>query len=142
MMQTPSTSHYVGSQGADWWRGAVIYQIYPRSFMDSNGDGIGDLKGVIDKLDYIASLNVDAIWLSPFFTSPMKDFGYDISSYRDVDPMFGTLEDFDRLVEFGTSKVLQQVHCLVELDRLLTRMVFHHCLEAFGCSRHCHSCLL
>ena len=67
MMQTPSTSHYVGSQGADWWRGAVIYQIYPRSFMDSNGDGIGDLKGVIDKLDYIASLNVDAIWLSPFF---------------------------------------------------------------------------
>ncbi len=92
MMQTPSTSHYVGSQGADWWRGAVIYQIYPRSFMDSNGDGIGDLKGVIDKLDYIASLNVEAIWLSPFFTSPMKDFGYDISNYRDVDPMFGTLE--------------------------------------------------
>ena len=81
MMQTPSTSHYVGSQGADWWRGAVIYQIYPRSFMDSNGDGIGDLKGVIDKLDYIASPNVDAIWLSPFFTSPMKDFGYDISNY-------------------------------------------------------------
>ena len=63
----------------DWWRGAVIYQIYPRSYMDSNGDGIGDIPGIISKLDYIASLNVDAIWLSPFFTSPMKDFGYDVA---------------------------------------------------------------
>ena len=82
----------------DWWRGALIYQIYPRSFMDSNQDGIGDLPGVTAKLDYISSLNVDAIWLSPFFTSPMKDFGYDVSNYRDVAPMFGTLEDFDRLL--------------------------------------------
>ena len=83
---------------ADWWRGAVIYQVYPRSFADSNGDGIGDLPGVIAKLDYIASLGVDAIWLSPFFKSPMKDFGYDVSAYRQVDPIFGALEDFDRLV--------------------------------------------
>ncbi|OMH29108.1 alpha-glucosidase family protein [Motiliproteus sp. MSK22-1] len=82
----------------DWWRGALIYQIYPRSFMDSNQDGIGDLPGITAKLDYISSLNVDAIWLSPFFTSPMKDFGYDVSNYRDVAPMFGTLEDFDRLL--------------------------------------------
>ncbi|MEM9268958.1 MAG: alpha-amylase family glycosyl hydrolase, partial [Pseudomonadota bacterium] len=83
----------------DWWRGAVIYQIYPRSFQDSNGDGIGDLRGIIDRLPYVASLGVDAIWISPFFTSPMEDFGYDVSDYRDVDPMFGTLGDFDALIE-------------------------------------------
>jgi len=82
----------------DWWRGAVIYQIYPRSFQDSNGDGIGDLKGIIQRLPHVASLGVDAIWISPFFTSPMKDFGYDVSDYRDVDPMFGTLADFDALI--------------------------------------------
>ncbi|ATX68005.1 alpha-glucosidase [Roseinatronobacter bogoriensis subsp. barguzinensis] len=82
----------------DWWRGAVIYQIYPRSFQDSNGDGIGDLRGIMERLPYIASLGVDVIWISPFFTSPMKDFGYDVSDYCDVDPMFGTLSDFDALV--------------------------------------------
>ncbi|NQZ28653.1 MAG: alpha-glucosidase [Colwellia sp.] len=81
-----------------WWRGAVIYQIYPRSFYDANQDGIGDLPGIISKLDYIASLGIDAIWISPFFKSPMKDFGYDISDYRDIDPIFGTLADFDELV--------------------------------------------
>ncbi len=83
----------------DWWRGAVIYQIYPRSYQDSNGDGIGDLAGIIHRLPYIASLGVDAIWISPFFKSPMLDFGYDVSDYRDVDPMFGTLGDFDALIE-------------------------------------------
>ncbi|MGA9434974.1 MAG: alpha-amylase family glycosyl hydrolase, partial [Roseobacter sp.] len=83
----------------DWWRGAVIYQIYPRSFQDSNGDGIGDLIGIAQRMGYIASLGVDAIWISPFFTSPMKDFGYDVSDYCDVDPMFGTLADFDIVVE-------------------------------------------
>ncbi|NNU78969.1 DUF3459 domain-containing protein [Halovulum dunhuangense] len=82
----------------DWWRGAVIYQIYPRSYQDSNGDGIGDLSGIIHRLSHIASLGVDAVWISPFFTSPMLDFGYDVSNYRDVDPMFGTLGDFDALV--------------------------------------------
>ncbi len=82
----------------DWWRGAVIYQIYPRSYQDSNGDGIGDLAGIVERLPYIASLGVDAIWISPFFTSPMKDFGYDVSDYCDVDPMFGTLDDFDAVV--------------------------------------------
>ncbi|WP_126967769.1 alpha-glucosidase [Xanthomonas arboricola] len=81
-----------------WWRGAVIYQIYPRSFLDSNGDGVGDLPGIIAKLDYIAGLGVDAIWISPFFKSPMADFGYDIADYRAVDPLFGTLDDFDRLL--------------------------------------------
>ena len=83
---------------ADWWRGGVIYQIYPRSFQDSNGDGIGDLQGIVERLPYVASLGVDAIWISPFFTSPKRDFGYDVSDYRDVDPMFGTLADFDALV--------------------------------------------
>ena len=83
----------------DWWRGAVIYQIYPRSFQDSNGDGIGDLLGIVQRMPYVAALGVDAIWISPFFTSPMKDFGYDVSDYCDVDPMFGNLNDFDALIE-------------------------------------------
>lgn len=82
----------------DWWRGGVIYQIYPRSYQDSNGDGIGDLKGIAERLPYVASLGVDAIWISPFFKSPMKDFGYDVSDYCDIDPMFGTLADFDDLL--------------------------------------------
>lgn len=82
----------------DWWRGAVIYQIYPRSFQDSTGDGIGDLQGIVRRLPYVASLGVDAIWISPFFRSPMKDYGYDVSDYCDVDPMFGTLGDFDAVV--------------------------------------------
>ena len=81
-----------------WWRGGVIYQIYPRSYQDSNGDGIGDLPGITRRLDHIAALGADGIWLSPFFKSPMKDFGYDVSDYCDVDPMFGTLDDFKALV--------------------------------------------
>jgi len=97
----------------EWWRGAVIYQIYPRSMKDTNGDGIGDLPGIIEKLDYIADLGVDAIWISPIFKSPMKDFGYDISDYREIDPMFGTLDDFDRLVSkahnLGLSVIIDQV---------------------------------
>ena len=82
----------------DWWRGAVIYQIYPRSFQDSNGDGIGDLGGIVQRLDHIAALGAEAVWISPFFTSPMKDFGYDVADYCDVDPMFGTLADFDAVI--------------------------------------------
>ena len=81
-----------------WWRGAVIYQIYPRSFLDTDGDGVGDLPGIVERLDYVASLGVDAIWIAPFFKSPMADFGYDIADYRDVDPLFGTLQDFDHLL--------------------------------------------
>ncbi|GLV47627.1 oligo-1,6-glucosidase [Thermus sp. LT1-2-5] len=81
-----------------WWKEAVIYQVYPRSFQDTNGDGIGDLEGVRRRLPYLKSLGVDAIWLSPFYKSPMKDFGYDVADYCDVDPIFGSLEDFDRLM--------------------------------------------
>lgn len=86
-------------QNAPWWRKAVFYQVYPRSFMDTNGDGIGDLPGILQRLDYLVSLGVDAIWISPFYPSPMVDFGYDITDYTDVDPRFGTLDDFDRLLE-------------------------------------------
>lgn len=83
----------------DWWQGALIYQIYPRSFKDSNQDGIGDINGIISKLDYLSWLGIDAIWISPFFTSPMRDFGYDVSDYRNVDPMFGTLQEFKLLLQ-------------------------------------------
>jgi alpha-glucosidase len=81
-----------------WWRGAAIYQIYPRSFCDSDGDGVGDLPGITSRLQHVADLGVDAVWISPFFTSPMRDFGYDVSDYRTVDPIFGTNADFDALV--------------------------------------------
>ncbi|THK38003.1 alpha-glucosidase [Ensifer sp. MPMI2T] len=97
MNQTETTGSIL-TPDRDWWRGAVIYQIYPRSFQDTNGDGIGDLNGITARLPHVAALGVDAIWISPFFTSPMKDFGYDVSNYRDVDPIFGKLEDFDALI--------------------------------------------
>ncbi len=97
-----------------WWRGAVIYQIYPRSFADANGDGIGDLSGITAHLDYVAALGVDAIWISPFFTSPMKDFGYDVADYCAVDPIFGTLADFDALIarahDLGLKVLIDQVY--------------------------------
>ncbi len=104
-----------------WWRGAVIYQIYPRSFLDTNGDGVGDLPGIVEKLDYIASLGVDAIWISPFFKSPMADFGYDIADYRDVDPMFGTLSDFDRLMGKAHSLGIR-----VMIDQVLSHTSSEH----------------
>lgn len=99
--------------GPDWWRGAVVYQIYPRSYQDDNGDGIGDLPGITRRLDHIAALGVDAIWLSPIFTSPMRDMGYDVSDYTDIDPCFGTLADFDALIarahELGLKVLVDQV---------------------------------
>lgn len=106
---------------ADWWRGAVIYQIYPRSFQDSNGDGIGDLKGITRRLGHVADLGVDAVWLSPFFTSPQRDFGYDISDYCGVDPMFGTLEDFDALV-----KEAHRLGLKVMIDQVLSHSSDQH----------------
>ena len=100
--------------GRQWWRGAAIYQIYPRSFADTNGDGIGDLPGITSRLDYVAALGVDAIWVSPFYTSPMADFGYDVADYCDVDPIFGILADFDALVArahaLGLKVMVDQVY--------------------------------
>lgn len=98
----------------EWWRGAVIYQVYPRSFCDSNDDGVGDLAGVASRIDYFSQLGVDGIWLSPFFRSPMKDFGYDVSDYCNVDPIFGDLADFDRLRaasrDAGVKLIIDQVY--------------------------------
>ena len=104
-----------------WWHGAIIYQIYPRSFLDTDGDGIGDLRGIRARLPYVTSLGVDAIWISPFFKSPMADFGYDIADYRAVDPMFGTLADFDEL--------LAEAHRLglkVMIDQVLSHTSIEH----------------
>ena len=96
-----------------WWRHAVIYQVYPRSFQDDDGDGVGDLPGITRRLDHIASLGVDVVWLSPIFRSPQKDMGYDISDHRDIDPLFGTLDDFDRLLkrthDLGMKLIVDQV---------------------------------
>ena len=92
------TSVFAVDRPTDWWKSAVVYQIYPRSFADSNGDGTGDIPGMLSHLDYLADLGVDVVWLSPVFASPMDDNGYDISDYQDVDPLFGTLEDLDRLI--------------------------------------------
>ncbi|MGB5788039.1 MAG: alpha-glucosidase family protein, partial [Pseudoalteromonas nigrifaciens] len=104
-----------------WYKGAVIYQVYPRSFQDSNNDGIGDLKGIINRIDYIKSLGVDAIWISPFFKSPMKDFGYDISDYRDIDPIFGDLNDFDALIEQAHARDIKII-----IDQVLSHTSDQH----------------
>ena len=96
-----------------WWKRAVIYQIYPRSFCDSNGDGIGDLPGIVSKLDYLEALGVDAVWLSPVFRSPQDDFGYDISDYEDIDPLFGTMEDMDTLIRKAEKRGIRIIMDLV-----------------------------
>ena len=118
---TPVTGALGLKQDLEWWRGAVIYQVYPRSFQDTNGDGIGDIRGVIQRLDYIADLGVDALWLSPFFKSPMKDFGYDISDFRAVDPIFGNLDDFDELVDQAKRRSLK-----IMIDQVLSHTSDQH----------------
>ena len=110
-----------GSVDKNWWRGAIIYQIYPRSYQDTSGDGTGDLLGIVNRLPYIASLGVDAIWISPFFKSPMKDFGYDVSDYCDVDPMFGSLADFDQLIETA-----HHLNIKVIIDQVLSHTSDQH----------------
>lgn len=114
MLADEATAASNVSLAQPWWRGAAIYQIYPRSFADSNGDGIGDLPGITGKLGYVSNLGVEGIWLSPFFTSPMRDFGYDVADYCGVDPVFGTLQDFDALVErshaLGLKVIIDQVY--------------------------------
>lgn len=118
----PATSLQAqAARSQEWWREAVIYQVYPRSFLDTNGDGVGDLPGITAKLDYIAALGVDIVWISPFFTSPMRDFGYDVADYCDVDPLFGSLADFDALV--------QRAHVLglkIMIDQVLSHSSDEH----------------
>ncbi|MCJ8191597.1 alpha-amylase family glycosyl hydrolase [Sphingomicrobium aestuariivivum] len=103
-----------------WWQGAVIYQVYPRSFRDSNGDGIGDIAGITEKMEHIADLGCDGLWVSPFFTSPMADFGYDVADYRGVDPIFGTIEDFDAMVArahaLGLKVIIDQVYSHTSIE--------------------------
>ena len=111
------------TQVSPWWQTAIIYQIYPRSFQDSDGDGVGDLRGIIQRLDYLIELGVDAIWLSPIFCSPMADFGYDISDYTDIDPLFGTLNEFDELLAAAHQRGL----------KLLLDLVPNHTSEQHPC---------
>src|ERR1700712_4439762 len=92
-----------------WWRDGAIYQIYPRSFQDSNADGVGDLRGILSRLNYLVGLGVDAIWISPFYPSPMADFGYDVANYTDVDPLFGTLADFDEMLAAAHKRRLRVI---------------------------------
>ena len=104
-----------------WWQSAVIYQIYPKSFQDSNGDGIGDLQGIIQRLDYLERLGIDAIWLSPVCTSPQKDNGYDISNYQDIDPMFGSLKDMEELIQEA-----KKHHIRIIMDLVLNHSSSEH----------------
>ena len=97
-MSTTEIVPVTPASDADWWRQAAVYQIYPRSFSDSNGDGLGDLKGITAKVPYLKALGIDAVWLSPFYPSALADGGYDVDNYRDVDPRLGTLEDFDEMI--------------------------------------------
>src|SRR5208282_176544 len=114
--QSDSTPNTATSSERDWWKNAVIYEIYPRSFQDTNGDGIGDLNGITSRLDYLKDLGVDAIWLTPVYPSPQVDFGYDISDYENIDPQYGTLKDFDRLVAEADKRHI----------RVLMDMVMNH----------------
>ena len=98
---------------SDWWKKSVVYQIYPRSFMDSNGDGFGDLQGIIQKLDYLKDLGIDVIWLSPVYDSPQQDNGYDIRDYRQMYEKFGTMEDMDELIEKAHDRGIRIVMDLV-----------------------------
>ena len=104
-----------------WWRQAVFYEIYIRSFQDSNDDGVGDLNGIARRLDYLADLGVDAMWITPFYPSPQVDFGYDIANHEDVDPQFGTLADFDALVAAAHAR-----HIKVIVDIVLNHLSDQH----------------
>jgi alpha-glucosidase len=113
VLSAQKAANSLPTPAAPWWKGAVIYEVYPRSFQDSNGDGIGDLNGITNRLDYIQSLGVDAIWLTPIYPSPQVDFGYDISDYEAIDPQYGTMSDFDRLVREAKKRNIRVLMDLV-----------------------------
>ncbi|AQY00427.1 MULTISPECIES: glycoside hydrolase family 13 protein [Microbacterium] len=120
----------IAAPGSEWWRSAVIYQIYPRSFADASGDGIGDLPGITSRLDSLKELGVDAIWLSPFMTSPQRDAGYDVADYRDVDPLFGTLDDFDTMLDEAHARGIRVVVDLVPNHSSAQHAWFQEALKA------------
>src|SRR5690606_9172170 len=120
----------IAAPGSEWWRSAVIYQIYPRSFADASGDGIGDLPGITSRLDALQELGVDAIWLSPFMTSPQKDAGYDVADYRDVDPIFGTLADFDEMIAQAHARGIRLIVDLVPNHSSDQHVWFQEALKA------------
>ncbi|MEE2815623.1 MAG: alpha-amylase family glycosyl hydrolase [Actinomycetota bacterium] len=120
----------MAAPGSEWWRTAVIYQIYPRSFSDASGDGIGDLPGITSRLDDLKSLGIDAIWLSPFMTSPQRDAGYDVADYRDVDPLFGTLDDFDVMLNAAHARGIRVIVDLVPNHSSDQHVWFQEALKA------------
>jgi alpha-glucosidase len=120
----------IAAPGSEWWRSAVIYQIYPRSFADASGDGIGDLPGITSRLDALQELGVDAIWLSPFMTSPQRDAGYDVADYRDVDPLFGTLADFDEMLAQAHARDIRVIVDLVPNHSSDQHVWFQEALKA------------
>ena len=125
----------IAAPGSEWWRSAVIYQIYPRSFADASGDGIGDLPGITSRLDDLKDLGVDAIWLSPFMTSPQRDAGYDVADYRDVDPLFGTLSDFDEMLAHAHARGIRVIVDLVPNHSSDQHVWFQEALKAGPGSR-------
>ena len=125
-----NTFPLVSAPGREWWRSAVIYQIYPRSFADGDGDGMGDLKGITERLPALKELGVDAVWFSPFFKSPQKDAGYDVSDYKDIDPLFGTLDDFDKMLEEATKLGLRVIVDLVPNHSSDQHALFQAALKA------------
>lgn len=112
-LPTARTQHVAHTSQDPWWKHAVIYEIYPRSFQDSNGDGVGDINGITSRLDYLRDLGVDAIWISPMYPSPLVDFGYDVADYTAIEPLYGTLADFDRLVSEGKKRNIRVIMDLV-----------------------------
>ncbi len=124
------TNTQITPQGNEWWRTAVIYQIYPRSFADASGDGIGDLAGITSRLPDLKELGIDAIWLSPFYTSPQNDAGYDVADYCDVDPIFGTLNDFDLMLATAHGLGLRVIVDLVPNHSSSAHRWFQEALDA------------
>jgi alpha-glucosidase len=120
-LPAPAQQSRVDAEGHPWWQHAVFYEIYPRSFADSNNDGLGDLNGISSKLNYLKALGVDAIWISPCYPSPQVDFGYDVSDYENIDPMYGTLQDFDRL-----ASAAQKHHIRIIMDFVLNHSSDKH----------------